>query len=118
MRFRGMSVCVAMAASVALVGCGAGVVPVSAPQTGAPSSPTTGTPSTPTTGTPSTPSTGTPTTPSTGGSGTGNGISGNVYGGQTPLSGANVFVYVAGSSGYGSGATSLLNGSGSVTTDS
>ena len=124
---RGMSVCVAIAASVALAGCGSGVVPVPAtsttgtpttPTTGTPTTPTTGTPTTPTTGTPTTPSTGTPTTPSTGGTGTGNGISGKVYAGQTPLSGANVFIYAAGSSGYGSGATSLLNGAGSVTTDS
>ena len=40
-----------------------------------------------------------------------------MYAGQTPLSGANVFIYAAGSAGYGSGATSLLNGAGSVTTD-
>lgn len=111
MSLRGMSFCVALAASVGLVGCGAGVVPV-------PSGPTTGTPSSPTTGTPSSPSTGTPTTPSTGGSGTGSGKSGTVYGGQTPLSGANVYLYAVGTSGYGSGATSLLNGAGAVTTDS
>ena len=107
---RGMSVCVAIAASAMLVGCGSGVVPVPSPQSGTPSSPSSGTPSSPSSGTPSTPSTGSP--------GTGNGVSGNVYGGQSPLSGANVYLYAAGSSGYGAGATSLLNGSGAVTTNS
>lgn len=102
---RGMSVCMAIAASVMLVGCGSGVVPV--PSSSSPSS-----------GTPSTPSSGPPSNPSTGSPGTGNGISGNVYGGQTPLSGANVYLYATGSSGYGVGATSLLNGSGAVTTNS
>jgi hypothetical protein len=101
---RGMGMCVAFAASVMLVGCGSGVVPV--PSAGSSA------------GTPSTPSSGTPSNPSTGSPGTGNGISGNVYGGQTPLSAANVFLYAAGTSGYGAGATSLLSGTGAVTTNS
>ena len=118
---RGMSLFAAIAASVALVGCGSGVVPVPSAQT--PATGGTGTPSTGGTGNPTTggggttnPSNGGTTTPSTGGSGTAAGVSGTVYGGQTPLSGASVQLYAVGTSGYGSGATSLLNGA--VTTDS
>jgi streptogramin lyase len=43
-------------------------------------------------------------------------LSGLVHSGQQPISGASVDLYVAGTSGYGTGATSLL--SGSVITDS
>ena len=42
-------------------------------------------------------------------------LSGVVFGGQQPITGSQVSLYAAGSSGYGVGATSLL--SGSVTTD-
>lgn len=42
-------------------------------------------------------------------------ITGTVHGGQQPLAGATVDLYAAGTSGYGTGATSLLNGA--VTTD-
>ena len=107
---RGMSLGVTLAASVALVGCGAGIFP------GTPSSPTTGGTGTPSTGGTGTPSTGGTGTPSTGGTGTQAGVSGTVYGGQTPLSGASITLYAVGTSGYGSGATALLNGA--VTTDS
>lgn len=56
----------------------------------------------------------------TGGSGSSAGafaLSGVVHGGDQPLVGAAVNLYVAGTSGYGSGAAPLLNGSGAVTTD-
>ncbi|HZY64132.1 MAG TPA: hypothetical protein VFE38_16565 [Edaphobacter sp.] len=42
-------------------------------------------------------------------------MSGTVHGGQKPLAGATIYLYAAGNSGYGTGATSLL--SGTVTTD-
>ncbi len=45
-------------------------------------------------------------------------LTGTVHGGQQPLAGSTVNLYVAGTSGYASGAVSLLNGSTAVTTDS
>ncbi len=56
-------------------------------------------------------------------------LQGMVHGGQQPVTGAKVYLYAAGSTGYGSAATSLLNtsvngvsaddnGNGYVTTDS
>ncbi|MEO6909601.1 MAG: NHL repeat-containing protein [Edaphobacter sp.] len=45
-------------------------------------------------------------------------LTGMVHGGQQPVVGSTVNLYVAGTSGYGVGAVSLLNGSGIVTTDS
>jgi hypothetical protein len=41
-----------------------------------------------------------------------------LHGGQQPISGAIITMYAAGTSGYGTGATSILNGTGSVTTAS
>ncbi|HMH13091.1 MAG TPA: NHL repeat-containing protein [Edaphobacter sp.] len=71
---------------------------------------------------------------STGGGGTGGGsgsggstgggttpadaaLSGTLYGGQQPISGSTVTMYAAGTTGYGTGATSILSGSGHVMTD-
>jgi streptogramin lyase len=45
-------------------------------------------------------------------------LTGTVQGGQHPVVGATVNLYAAGTSGYGTGAVSLLNGSAPVTTDS
>jgi hypothetical protein len=60
---------------------------------------------------------------------TGARLQGRAYGGQTPLTGAAIYLYAVGTSGYGGAATSLLNpaipgvstdaqGLGYVTTDS
>lgn len=96
---RGIAVAFGLGASLVLTGCGSGGV---APGTG---------------------SSGGSGSGSSGGSGSGGpttalSLSGAVYGGQQPLAGATVNLYVAGTSGYGTGATSLLSGAGSVTTDS
>ena len=67
-------------------------------------------------------------TPSTSGA-PGTALNGMVHGGQQPVSGAKIYLYAAGSTGYGSASTSLLNtaasgvstdsnGNGYVTTDS
>lgn len=59
-------------------------------------------------------------TGSSGGSGTqpsGATLTGGVQGGQEPIVGSNVYMYAAGTSGYGTGATSLLSGTGYVVTD-
>src|SRR5690242_21938784 len=58
-------------------------------------------------------SAGAPSTPSAPAAGVA--ITGTVHGGQQPLAGATVSLYAAGNAGYGTGATSLLNGA--VTTD-
>ena len=58
------------------------------------------------------------TTPAAGGQSSGFALTGTVHGGQQALQGATVNLYAAGKSGYGTGAVSLLNGSGAVTTDS
>ena len=47
----------------------------------------------------------------------GSALTGVVRGGQQPVVGSTVNLYAAGTSGYGSGAVSLMNGSGAVTTD-
>jgi streptogramin lyase len=48
----------------------------------------------------------------------GSALTGTVHGGQQPMAGATVDLYVAGTSGYGTGAASLLSGSVTVTADS
>ncbi|HZY73441.1 MAG TPA: NHL repeat-containing protein [Edaphobacter sp.] len=57
------------------------------------------------------------TTPGGGGSTLGSALRGVVHGGQQPIVGSTVNLYAAGTSGYGTGAVSLMNGSGAVTTD-
>lgn len=53
-----------------------------------------------------------------GGSGTqGAAISGDVHGGQQPISNSKIYLYAAGTSGYASAPKSLLSGSGYVTTN-
>ncbi len=47
----------------------------------------------------------------------GTALTGMVRGGQQPVVGATVNLYAAGTSGYGTGAVSLITGSGTVTTD-
>ncbi len=54
--------------------------------------------------------------PGTGGPLSGVSLSGYVHGGQQAISGAKMYLYAAGTTGYGTGATSLLSG-GFVTTD-
>ena len=76
-----MSAVLGLGASLALAGCGAGVVS------------------------------------SVGDSLGGAELVGYVHGGQQPIIGANVYLYAAGTTGYGTGATSLLNGAGYVMTD-
>ena len=44
-------------------------------------------------------------------------LAGRVHGGQQPVSGAQVYLYAAGTGGYGTPARSMLQGSGFVTTD-
>lgn len=44
-------------------------------------------------------------------------MQGSVHGGQQPISGSQVYLYAAGTTGYGKGATSLLNAPGYVLTD-
>jgi len=44
-------------------------------------------------------------------------ITGTVHGGQQPVGSSQVYLYEAGTTGYGTGAQSLLNGPGYVTTD-
>jgi streptogramin lyase len=44
-------------------------------------------------------------------------IAGHVHGGQQPIAGAKVYLYAAGSTGYGAGAISLLNSPGYTLTD-
>lgn len=48
---------------------------------------------------------------------TGLGVQGRVHGGQQPINGSKVYLYAAGNTGYGSGATSMLNAPGYVLTD-
>ena len=54
--------------------------------------------------------------PGTSGPVEGASVTGYVHGGQQPISGAKIYLYAAGTSGYGTGATSLLSG-GYTTTD-
>lgn len=117
MRFRvslrGIAATVSLGASLVLTGCGAGGTTPGATAVG--SAVGTGSPSGSGTGS----STGTGTSTSTG-SGTSTSpaiaLTGLVHSGAHPISGASVDLYVAGASGYGVGATSLL--SGSAVTDS
>lgn len=104
---RGIAVAFGLGASVMLTGCGSGgIVPGLGSSTGS----STGTSTGSTTGT----DTGT-------GSGSGNpgpeiSFTGLVHSGSQPIAGSVVNLYVAGTSGYGSSAVSLLHGA--VTTDS
>jgi hypothetical protein len=104
---RGMSVVLGLFCTLALAGCGSGVIPpslTSGSSGGSSSSGGSGSSS-----------------GSSGSSGSGSSgpqLTGIVQGGQQAISGSNVYMYAAGTSGYGSGATSLLSGNGYVTTDS
>jgi hypothetical protein len=97
---RGMSLVCGLFSILALTGCGSGVVPP-AISSGSSSG-----------------SSGSSSGGSSGSSsgGTGARLSGTVQGGQQPISGSSVSMYVAGTSGYGTGATALL--SAAVVTDS
>jgi hypothetical protein len=89
-------VAIGLGASLVLTGCGAGgAAPSSGSGSNGGSNPGGGSPGTP-----------------------GVTLTGTVQGGQQPVVGATVNLYAAGTSGYGSGAVSLLNGSAAVTTDS
>jgi hypothetical protein len=102
---RGMSVVLGLFCILAMTGCGSGVVPPSAGGTG--SSGSTG----------GTGSSGSSSGSSSSGP-TGAKLAGIVQGGQQAISGSNVYMYAAGTSGYASGAISLLTGNSSVMTDS
>jgi hypothetical protein len=119
---RAISGVIVLGVSFSISGCGSGMLgtigsgatPTTPPPTTPP--PTTPPPTTPppTTPPPPTPPPTTPTPPPT----PGTGFSGSLHGGQQPISGAIVTMYAAGTSSYGTGATSILNGSGNVTTAS
>jgi len=86
---RGITAAFGLGATLALVGCGSGgTAPGSGSNPG-----------------------------STDESGTAFALTGMVHGGQQPLAGSTVNLYVVGTSGYGAGATSLLHSSAGVTTD-
>lgn len=97
---RGIAVALSLGTGLLLVGCGSGGV---IPPFGTGSNSGTGT------GTGSGSGSGTGTTPTFT-------LTGLVHSGKQPIAGSSVNLYVAGTSGYGVGATSLL--SGAVTTDS
>lgn len=107
---RGIAAALSLGMGLLLVGCGSGGV---IPPFGTGSSSGTGTGSTGTdTGTGSGSGSGTGSGTSTGPSIT---LTGLVHSGTQPISGSSVDLYVAGTTGYGSGASSLL--SSAVTTD-
>jgi hypothetical protein len=85
----GIAVTLGFFCTLLLAGCGSGVVP----------------------------SADTSSTSGSSGSGSAVHLSGTVLGGQQPISGSAVSIYAAGTSGYGTGAKSLLSGSTSVVTD-
>ena len=87
---RGITVAFGLGATLALTGCGSGgIVPGLGSNSG-----------------------------SSDGSATAFALTGMVHGGQQPVAGSTVNLYVSGTSGYGAGAKSLLDSSAGVTTDS
>ncbi|WP_188554901.1 NHL repeat-containing protein [Edaphobacter dinghuensis] len=122
---RGIAVALGFGVSLVLAGCGAGgVAPGGTGATGSGSTTGSSSGSNSSSGSGSTSGTGTGSTSGSGsnsGSGSSGGsssivLTGLVHSGQQPISGSSVDLYVAGTSGYGTGSVSLL--SGSVTTGS